>query len=223
MRAIDIETIPNKAMIEFMPEPEIALGNTKDLEKIKEKIAEAKAKAIDKMALSPLYGRICSFSACGEKPEDRYFKVIPEISDAAEIEIINHILETFVLGQNNDVSSKIITWNGFNFDFPFIYKRAAMLKVAMPQGCPGLKYWQRKYSSDIHCDLMQEFCGWGNDKAMNLDAAGKTFLGRGKTQRDYSTYADLIETGKGELIGLDNLCDTQLTFDLYNHLAPYLF
>jgi DNA polymerase elongation subunit (family B) len=220
LRAIDIETIPNPAMIERLPEPEVALGNTKNPELIKEKIAEAKKKQVEKMGLSPFYGRICSFSWCGLQ-EDKGFKTIPEISDAAEIELINKIIETLVVGQPQ--TNLLITWNGFTFDFPYIYKRAALLKIALPQRCPGLRYWTRKYTQEPHCDLMQELCGWGATPATNLDEAGKLFLGRGKTQRDYSTYADLITKGEGDKIGLDNLCDTELTFDLYNTLSPYLF
>jgi len=220
MRAFDIETIPNKNIVELMPEPEVALGNTKDPEKIKEKIAEAKQKAIDKMALSPLFGRICSFSFYGE--DEKKFEVIPEISDAAEIELVTHILENLCIG-NPDGTNTIVTWNGFNFDFPFVYKRAAMLKIEMPRNCPGLKYWTRKYANDVHIDLMQEFSGWGKEQMSNLDIIGKMILGRGKTARNYSTYIELIESGKGELIGLDNLCDTGITYDLYNHLKTYLF
>lgn len=221
MKAFDIESVPNKAMIEFMPEPEVALGNLKDPEKIKEKIAEAKAKAIDRMALSPLYGRVCSASFYGETTQE--YKVIPEISDAAEIELLNYIFENISLGGNDAESSKIITWNGLNFDFPFIYKRAAMLRVALPAGCPGLKYWTQKYKADVHCDLMQELCSWNIQDKISLDAAGKAFLGAGKTQRDYSTYVSPIESGQGNLIGIDNLCDTKITWDLYELLSPYLF
>jgi DNA polymerase elongation subunit (family B) len=219
LKAIDIETIPNPAMVDRLPEPEVALGNTKDPEKVAAKIIEAKQKQVEKMALNPFFGRICSFSSCGEK--EKYFKTIPEISDAAEIELINHILESLVVGKPE--TNLIITWNGFSFDFPYIYKRAALLKIALPNQCRGLKFWTRKYQQEPHCDLMQELCGWGSTPATNLDLAGNLFLGRGKTQRDYSTYAELITKGEGDKIGIDNLCDTELTFDLYNTLSPYLF
>lgn len=217
MKAFDLETIPNKAMIEFMPEPEVALGNLKDPEKIKEKIAEAKVKTIDKMALSPLYGRVCSASFYGETTQE--YRVIPEISDAAEIELINYIFKEIATVDR----IKIITWNGINFDFPFVYKRAAMLRVPLPENCPCLKYWSHKYMSDVHCDLMQELCNWNIQDKITLDLAGKLFLGEGKTKRDYSTYVSLIESGQGNLIGIDNLCDTKLTFDLYQLFSQYLF
>lgn len=217
--AMDLESIPNKSMVDQLPEPEVALGNVKDPAKIEEKIKEAKKKQIDKMALNPFWGRICSFSMHGET--ESFFKVIPDISDASEIELVSFILEKLVIGQGDE--NNIITWNGHGFDFPFIYKRAALLNIPLPQYCPSLKYWTRKYSQSPHCDLMQEFCGWSTEGKTNLDLAGKMFLGAGKTKRDYSEYINLIESGQGELIGLDNLCDTQITFNLYKKLEPYLF
>ena len=70
---------------------------------------------------------------------------------------------------------------------------------------------------------MQEFAGWNIGNTNNLNEVGQIVLGRGKTTRDYKTYSDLIVKGEGEKIGLDCLCDAELTYDLYNHLKQYLF
>jgi DNA polymerase elongation subunit (family B) len=113
-----------------------------------------------------------------------------------------------------------------DFDFPYIYKRAALLKIDLPQGVPGLSYWTKKYTTYPHCDLLKCLNGWQSHshKGMStLDYIGKVFLGAGKTQRDYNTYLDLIKAGEGEKIGLDNLCDVEITYNLYQRLAPYLF
>jgi predicted PolB exonuclease-like 3'-5' exonuclease len=220
INAHDIETIPNESLLEFLPEPELALGNTKDPEKIEGKRQEAKNKQIEKMALNPYYGRMCSYSIHGEDKSE--FKVIDEISDAAEIELINHALENLTIATPGNPNI-VVTWNGYYFDIPYIYKRAALLRVPLPNFCPPMNYWLRRYSHEPHCDLELELCGWNQEKKNSLDDTGKRFLGRGKTERDYSTYIELIKSGKGELIGLDNLCDTTLTYDLYKYLAPYLF
>lgn len=219
MKSIDIETIPNNDLIQSLPEPEIAIGNIKDPAKIEEKRKEAKQKQIDKMALSPFYGRICSFSACGES--EKYFKVIPEISDAAEIELVSHILESLIVGAPE--TNRIITWNGYSFDFPFIYKRAACLKIPLPAGCPGLGYWTRKYSQNPHCDLMQELAGWQTENRVGLDEAGKQFLGVGKSEHDFTKFITMIQEGNGNEIGTYNLGDAELTYNVYNFLSPYLF
>jgi predicted PolB exonuclease-like 3'-5' exonuclease len=221
IKAWDLETIPNLELIPTLPEPEVALGNTKDPDKIKEKIAEAKRKQIDRLGLSPLTGRICSMSFYGETPESRLFYTIPEISDAAEIELINLVFAGLCVGKEE--TNKIITWNGHSFDFPYLYKRAAILRIPIPRDCPGLRYWTKRYDSTVHCDLMQELSGWEKSETISLDTAARMFLGKQKTKRDYATYCELIEKGEGEKIGIDNLCDTELTYELYQLLEPYLF
>ena len=57
--AFDIETMPDSSKTGSLPEPEVKLGNLKDPAKIAEKVAEARAEQVAKMALNPLYGRIC--------------------------------------------------------------------------------------------------------------------------------------------------------------------
>lgn len=219
MKSWDIETIPNVDLIDSLPEPEVALGNVKDPEKISAKIAEAKQKQIDKMALSPFYGRICSFATFGAN--GGLYKTIMEISDAAEIEIVSEMLELFQIGEEG--TNLIITWNGYNFDFPFVYLRAALLKIPLPPNCPSLRYWQKKFSNNPHCDMMQELSGWGKEKMCGLDEAGKRFLGKSKTPHDFTKFIELIKSGKGDEIGIYNLGDAETTYELYQILNLYLF
>ena len=218
MKSLDIETIPNEEMIQCLPEVEVA-ANLKDPAKIEEKRKEAKQKQINKMALNPFYGRACSYSWCCGKGKGHV--TIAAISDADEISLINSLLSLLTIAEVH--TNKIITWNGMNFDFPFIFTRAAILKITMPDDVPGLRYWTKKYSQEPHCDLMQELAGWNIERRTNLDEAGRVFLGRGKTERDYKAYADLIKSGQGEIIGADNECDAVLTWDLYEYLENYLF
>jgi DNA polymerase elongation subunit (family B) len=216
--SLDIESIPDLNKIELL-EPIEAPATYKDPAKIEAYREEGRKKQIEKMGLSPFTGRICSFSMFGES--ENFFKVISEISDAAEIELVTEILGKLIVGKQEP--NTLITWNGFNFDFPYIYKRAILLKISLPEGCPGLKYWTRKYASDVHIDIMQELAGWSIENRLNLDFVGKLFLGSGKTHRDYREYVELIKTGKGELIGLDNLNDSEHTYKIYKMVEPYLF
>jgi DNA polymerase elongation subunit (family B) len=220
--ALDIETIPNEAVIEFLPEPEVALGNMKDAEKIEEKKKEAKRKQVETMALDPLTGRICSFAMYGQRKEEQFYRVVADTSEAEEITLIKNLFENLSLSQK--VEGKIIvTWNGNQFDFPFIYKRAAILKAELPKDHYSIFYWLRRYSTFPHCDLMQAWNGFQyTDKRSNLDFIGKVFTGAGKTPRDYSEYLGLIKGKEGAKIGLDNLCDAELTYNLYQKIAPYL-
>ena len=136
--------------------------------------------------------------------------------------MIEHILSELQIG--GEEPNCIITWNGFTFDLPFIYKRAALLRVTKPDRCPGLKYWTRKYTNHVHIDLMRELNNWEpHGTGYNLDTSAKLILGKGKTQRDYATYLDLIKTGQGDLIGIDNLCDVELTYDIYQAVKNYIF
>ena len=171
------------------------------------------------MGLSPFYGRICSSATFG--PDGGQFKVIPEISDSAEIELISEILQGFKIGEQE--TNFVITWNGYNFDFPFVYLRAALLKIPLPPNCMSLNYWQKKFSNMPHCDMMQELSGWGKEKLCGLDEAGRCFLGKSKAPHDFSKFPELIQTGKGDEIGIYNLQDAEITFELYKILNPYLF
>lgn len=217
--AFDIETIKDESKEAMLPEPE-ASKNIKDPEKVKEDIAKKKAAMIDKMGLSPFTGRICSFAVYGEEKAMQYSNTIKKIRDTDETWLIDNI---FTLLSKISATHTIITWNGMNFDFPYIYKRAACLSIPLPAGCSAMEYWTRKYSKFPHCDLMQELAGWRREECENLDSMGKLLLGVGKTERDYMYYVDHIKSGKSEKIGVDNLCDAKLTYDLYNKFSPYLF
>jgi hypothetical protein len=63
---LDIETVPNPATFEFLPEPKAA-GNIKDPAKIAANIAEKKAAQREAAALDPLTGRVCCYAMVGTK------------------------------------------------------------------------------------------------------------------------------------------------------------
>jgi predicted PolB exonuclease-like 3'-5' exonuclease len=216
--AIDIETIPNIALIGSLPEPEVKLGNLVDPAKIKAKIAEAKQEQIEKMALNPFYGRICSYAAFGTSVQK--YHTIDEISDAAEIELINELFDLFSVTQNE--VPHIITWNGNDFDLPFIFIRAAILNVNIPMGCLRLRQMTKKYAYAPHTDMMQTLSNWGPNR-IKLDHAAATFLGEKKLDHDFTKFIEQIETGRSHEIGIYNLKDAELTFRLFEKLQPYLF
>jgi predicted PolB exonuclease-like 3'-5' exonuclease len=222
MISIDIESIPNLDLIGSLPEPEVALGNTKDPEKIKAKIEEAKKEQIDKMGLNPFFARVCSFATWGDIEENCGFKVIDQdISDASEINLITHALHFFCAGPTT--SPVIITWNGHNFDIPFLFKRAMLLQMDLPSGLCGMSYFCRKYQHASHIDLMQELCGWNGH--LKLDTASKMILGESKADHaDFSKFIDIIKSGDGDSeIGVYNLKDAELTWNIYKRVSPYIF
>ena len=219
MIAFDIETIPNEAMIEHLPEPEVKLGNIKDPDKVALKIAEAKQKQIDSMALNPFYGRICS--AAFYDPDDyQGYKTIDEISDAAELELLDYIFDRLKFTETT--SPTIITWCGMSFDLPFVYTRAALLNYRLSPEAPGLQYWIKRYTHSPHCDIERILSNWG-EKKHRLDEVANAFLGESKLNHDFSKFIELIKCGKGHEIGIYNLKDAELTYKLYDKLSAYLF
>jgi predicted PolB exonuclease-like 3'-5' exonuclease len=217
--ALDIETIPNVDKIAALTEPEVLTGNLKDPLKIEEKIKQAKEKQIDRMALNPFYGRICSFAVRGEN--FREVRVMDEISDANEIDIIRDSLGYFQTSSINYPS--IITWNGVEFDLPFLFKRAWLLNVELPTGCPALKYFTKRHSNVPHCDLAKEFCGWSSEKYLSLGEAAGIKFGEGKAKIDVTQFRQMILDGKQAEIGVYNLKDAELTYRLYKSAEGYIF
>jgi len=199
---IDIETIPNESMIDKLPEPEVKLGNTKDPVKVAAKIEEAKRTQVAKMALNPLYGRVCC--AAMIKGEDVNYVIDNVDCDNIERGVIRYIAES--LGE----STRICTWNGNNFDLPFIYKRAMILGVDI---MGPLSYWTKRYNVSPHCDLMNVWTGWnGLEK---LDNVARAILGEGKDKHDVTRNNEYMKTGEGrEKLIEYNIKDVKLTQSL---------
>ena len=216
--AFDIETIPNTSIINSLPEVEVKYGNTKDLEKRKIIEDESKQKQIDEMALSPFYGRICSYAVYGNSIQK--YHTIDEISDASEIELINEIFELFTVTPTE--VPRVITWRGNEFDIPFVFIRAAMLNVFSPSGCLRLQQMIKRYTTAPHCDLERVLSNWGN-KMVKLNHAASALLGETKLDHDFSKFIDQIQSGKSDEIGIYNLKDAELTYKLFTKLQPYLF
>lgn len=231
--AVDIETIENEKMIPFLPDPEVALGNTKDPQKIKEKKSEARKKQIEKMALDPTTGRICAVGIYGNHDNDRCYYVINSISDTNEIDLISIILEYLKIATSSK-PKLIITCNGTDFDLPYIYKRAMLLKIdiegplctgtSIKGFVPKLSYWINKPNFAVHYDIQRVWKCFKNTFQFpsNLNYLSRMILGVEKTERDYLTYSQLIREGKSNKIGIDAFSDAQLTYTLYDRMQTYL-
>ena len=218
MKSLDIETIPNIAMIDKLPAPKVAYGNTKDPEKRAVLEAEAKKDQIDKMALNPFYGRLAAYALIGLMGNMSDYLHVD--TDEDEMRLVYDLLKE--LRQGGTQTNPLCTFNGNNFDLPYIYKRAMILRVEMPERCPPLKYWTKRYGNPSHYDLMQELCNWAPGGYTSLDEAASVILGKRKNERDYKTYGDLIRSGNGNQVRRDSLDDALLTIELYNAVHKYL-
>lgn len=193
--AIDIETMPNEEMIDKLPKV-VADSRLKDEAKIAADIEKKKAEQIEKMALSPLYGKIACIGYYGEE--------IKEVDLFDEVTMIKKFLDRI----NENI---VVTWNGKAFDFEFIIKRGVILGL-----CPLslLDIYTSKYKSETHIDLMEKWCGFG--KMAKLNEIAKVLLnGECKDDFDVKEIPELIKTPTGqELIKRYCLQDCKLTYEL---------
>ncbi len=212
--SIDIETVYNPDMIRLLPEPEVAVANLKKPELIEAKIADAKQKQIDSMALNPLYGKICCIGYYSE--EDGKGCYISE----DETEIINNVMESIFNAKERN-STQIVTWNGCNFDIPFIFKRALLLGIK-PTTFLGM--WIKRYSNTPHTDLMQVWSNWSFQGYTKLDDMGRVLLSQNKIDIDFKTFPELMKTQAGQdKIAEYCLMDCELTYNIYKKFNGILF
>ena len=212
--AFDIETIRNGSLIDRLPEPEVRTGNLKDPAKIAEKLAEAKAEQVEKMALSPLYGRVCAFVGM-EDAQAVWMDCIKEDSDAEESHVIEQIFQAFA-------GKRVITYNGNAFDLPFVYRRAVVLGIDPREfGAPTLSEMTARYNNKYHIDVMTAWCGHLSYE--KLDNLAKAIFEDKKIEIDFRDFPELIKTEEGRKRLLD-YCgqDTALTLKIWNRIAGIL-
>lgn len=210
--AFDIETIRNEAMIQHLPIPDVKTGNLKDLNKINAKVQEAKEQQIERMALSPIYGKICAWSAA-----DSYGNCYTEcIKDFSEQEEVRIIIQAF-----KKLSGKrVITFNGKNFDLPFLYSRAVIYQIDPGLfDMPTLSEILRK--NDKHVDVMELWAGYRNYQ--NLDELAKIVINESKNEIDIHSFQELIKTEEGRK-KIQEYClqDSKLTMKLFNRMSGIL-
>jgi DNA polymerase elongation subunit (family B) len=214
--ALDNETIPNKDMIPLLPEPDVKLGNLKDADKIKAKVAQAKVSQVDRMALDPMTGRVCCYAMVGEYD---HADVMTTVGDVEEMRLIMDILTAISVRD-----AEISTWNGNGFDLPFIYKRAMILGIDLRAiHAPSLSYWTKRYRSEPHCDLMQVWANWSQSYT-KLDTVARMVLGSQKNDIDVTKIADKLGSEEGRKEVMDYcIQDTQLTYDLFCRFDGFLY
>lgn len=198
---IDIETIPNPDIIHLLGEPTID-SRLKDPLKVAEAKAEAKAKQLGSMALSPLTGKVAAIGYYSADLQQC------RITDEKEmLDVVIGYLENF----------EVITYNGKAFDIPFIFKRGIIL------GCewatiPAMRKLTKRFEVDGHIDLMEAFCNYGERE--KLDNLGKFILGYGKKEFDFARIPELLKTEEGKKeISEYCLHDCKMTWELAKRMG----
>lgn len=117
-----------------------------------------------------------------------------------------------------DLADRVVTFNGKNFDAPFLMLRSAILKIRPSKNLVG-----RRYSSS-HIDLLEQFTYFGLTRKFNLDFYCSAFgiespKSKGITGMDVKT---LFEAGRVKDIAVYCGEDILATYRLYKIWNEYL-
>jgi len=116
-------------------------------------------------------------------------------------------------------AKRIITFNGRQFDVPFLMTRSAMLKIK-----PTVNFLKNRYDISRHIDLLEMFTYHGLVKKFNLDFYCRAF-GIESSKADGITGMDvkqLYNAGLTKDIAVYCGNDIKATFELYKFWNEYL-
>lgn len=118
-----------------------------------------------------------------------------------------------------DFTDQVITFNGRNFDIPFLMMRSAMLQIRPSKNLLG-----KRYDSNTHIDLLEQFTFYGITRKFNLDFYCHAFgiespKSKGISGIDVKT---LYQAGRVKDIAVYCAEDVHATYKLYNIWNDYL-
>ncbi|MGD8307291.1 MAG: ribonuclease H-like domain-containing protein [Ignavibacteria bacterium] len=118
-----------------------------------------------------------------------------------------------------DVTDTVVTFNGRNFDIPFLMIRSAMLKVKPAKNLMG-----NRYDINTHIDLLDQFTFYGITRKFNLDFYCKAFGIESPKTKEISgmEVKNLYEAGKLKEIASYCAKDIYATYQLYEIWNNYL-
>ena len=207
--AFDFETIADRENLPEFDEQSVKVGNLKDPEKIKAKIAEAKADYYSKAGLNPHHNMICCFGFCdGNGPDSISLELE---SPAHEKALISEIWEKL------SKYDRFITFNGIAFDVPVLKLHSLFHQVR-----PALTIDTKKYHIGNHLDIRAILGNWDQFAKGDLNYYADRLLGEKKTEDiDGKAVQDYWDMGLIE--DIEKYCrkDAQLTWDLGQLVIEY--
>jgi DNA polymerase elongation subunit (family B) len=116
-------------------------------------------------------------------------------------------------------ADKLISFNGRQFDLPFLMLRSAMLKIK-----PSRNFVKSRYDTTKHIDLLDQFTFYGLTRKFNLDFYAHAFgiespKSNGITGMDVN---ELYRAGKIEDVAIYCGDDIKATAELYEIWETYL-
>ncbi|HSP88253.1 MAG TPA: ribonuclease H-like domain-containing protein [Ignavibacteriaceae bacterium] len=118
-----------------------------------------------------------------------------------------------------ELTDQIITFNGRNFDAPFLMIRSAINRIK-----PGKNLVPKKFDSTFHIDLLDQFTYFGLTRKFNLDFYCQSFgIDSPKTKGiSGMEVKTLYEAGRIKDIAVYCADDIYATFQLYKIWNEYL-
>jgi len=116
-------------------------------------------------------------------------------------------------------ADSVVTFNGRNFDIPFIMIRSAILKIK-----PTRNFLKSRYDSKSHIDLLEKMTFHGITKKFNLDFYCKSFGIESPKSHGVSgmDVKELYNAGKIKEIATYCGHDVKATYELYKIWNEYL-
>lgn len=171
----DIETLADpEAEID---EDDLKTGNLKDPAKIEARKTEARAKALERAALSPLTGKVAAIGILGPTRDDLHLMF------GHEEELIRKFFDYFYIESGN------VPWIGHNitdFDLPFLIRRAWRHSIEIPAMFYG------RYLPGNFVDLARVWRLYGWEPAPIGLSRLADFLGLGQKLAKGSAFASLL-------------------------------
>ncbi len=117
------------------------------------------------------------------------------------------------------LTDTVITFNGRNFDIPFLMMRSALLKIKPAKNLIG-----NRYDSSTHIDLLEQFTFYGLTRKFNLDFYCQAFGIKSPKTKEVSgmEVKNLYEAGRIKDIAIYCSEDIYATYQLYKIWDEYL-
>jgi DNA polymerase elongation subunit (family B) len=118
-----------------------------------------------------------------------------------------------------EVCDQVITFNGRNFDIPFLMMRSAMNRIKPSKNLLGNRYDQTQ-----HIDLLEQFTFYGLTKKFNLDFYCNSFGVKSPKSKEVSgmEVKNLYEAGRIKDIAVYCGNDIYATYQLYKIWDEFL-
>lgn len=116
-------------------------------------------------------------------------------------------------------SEKVITFNGRNFDIPFLMIRSAMLQVK-----PTKNLMKYRYDTKEHVDLLDQLTFYGSTRKFNLDFYCHSFGIKSPKSKGITgmEVKELYKAGRIKEIAIYCSKDVKATYELYKIWNAYL-